>query len=229
MSVNFKDLINVPNMGANFIKGIDISHHNNTIKDWNPIKNAGMEYVIIKVSDGVNSPDKYALEHATMAQKNGLKIGYYHFAHPDSKSGGTIVADAKAEANDFFGRIKLLPLSELDFFLDLENWGPAPANDTKLKPTDYLLWVNTFINELMKVANDPAKSVVIYSRAEYLNSKLPAKHDLGKYKFWLSRYNKDYKKAITPKGWKDWYLWEFAEDGSFANNMGTFDLNIMRK
>ncbi|MEO8148076.1 MAG: glycoside hydrolase family 25 protein [Bacteroidia bacterium] len=229
MPSNFSDLINVPNLETNFIKGIDLSHHNSTIKDWNSIRNAGIAFAIIKVSDGVNSPDKYASEHATMAQKKGLKIGYYHFAHPDTKSGGNIIADAKAEANDFMSRLKTLPHSDLDFFLDLENWGPAPQNDSSLNPVDYLLWANTFIDELLRAANEPGKSVVIYSRKEYLDRKLPGNHNLGKYKFWISRYINDYNKAIAPVGWNDWYLWQFTETGAFANNMGTFDLNIMRK
>jgi lysozyme len=214
---NFKDLpINLP---SNFKFGIDISHNNERL-DWPAFKNAACEFVFIKVSEGVGTPDGRASIHVQEAKQQNFRIGYYHFCHADKRNGGTIESDATAEAKDALSRMQNLPAGDLPFVLDLED------DNTPLSPNEYLLWVRTFINTITFSSPEP---VMIYSRAEFLNRRLPPDHDLGKHKLWISRFptNPDVNKISPPIGWVDWSIWQYKESGIIGSS-SKIDLNIMK-
>ncbi|MCG7319773.1 glycoside hydrolase family 25 protein [Brevibacillus laterosporus] len=42
-----------------------------------------MKYAFIKATEGTSLVDKKLKENAQGAYKVGIKVGYYHFAHPD--------------------------------------------------------------------------------------------------------------------------------------------------
>ena len=215
---NFKDLpLNLP---PNFKLGVDISHHNEQL-DWPAFKNAGCEFVFIKVSDGVGTPDKQATLNAQAALQQTFRIGYYHFCHADTKSGGTIQADATAEANDAISRVKNLPPADMPFVLDLED------DNTPLPTVQYLNWVNTFIATISPFS---PKGIMIYSRKEFLDRRLPHDHSLGQnIKLWISKYpsHPDVNNVPSPIGWDDWSIWQYKDSGIIGTS-GNVDLNIMK-
>jgi lysozyme len=215
---NFKDL--PANLPPDFKFGIDLSHHNTRL-DWQAFKNAGCEFVFIKTSDGVGSPDNQASFHAQNALQQNFRIGYYHFCHADRKSGGTIEKDAEAEAKDAVSRMQNLPSADLPFVLDLED------DNTPLLPNQYLIWVNTFIATITPFS---AKGIMIYSRKEFLDRRLPGGHGLGQQaKLWISRYpeHPDASNVASPIGWDDWSIWQYKETGVIGSS-SPIDLNIMK-
>lgn len=211
------------NLPLNYQVGIDISHHNDHI-NWVDIKNSEVCFVYIKLSEGVGTPDAKALEHANNAKRLGLKIGYYHFCRPDQRNGGTVISDATAEALEALKLIAGLPTADMPLVLDLED--QPPKWDTPLNTNDYLLWVNTFVSQ---IAQKSDLSCMIYSRKEYLDRKLPANHQLGINKFWVSYYpnHPDANHVACPKGWNDWAMWQFTESGSIGGNT-KLDINILK-
>ncbi|TPG45337.1 glycoside hydrolase family 25 protein [Flavobacterium pectinovorum] len=218
ITIKVPDLpINLPNP---YRVGIDISHHN-IIPDWQGIKNCGVTSVYIKLSEGVGTPDKMASQNALKAKQFGLNIGYYHFCRPDTRNGGIIISDAIAEAEEAIRLMSGITNSNLPLVLDLEN---QKSWDTPLNANDYEKWINHFITRI----NESGKECMIYSRKEYLDRKLPATHDLGKYKLWISRYTlKDCNKVELPVGWNDWAMWQYREDGIIGTN-GKLDINIIK-
>lgn len=217
---NFKNLPS--NLPIGFSFGVDVSHHNDA-PDWNAFKNAGCEFVYIKTSEGVGTPDMQAAMHVRNAKQQNFRIGYYHFCRPDTRNGGSVISDAEAEANEVIGRIANLALPDLPVVLDLEdqlNW------DSPLDKADYLVWIETFI-EIINAHF--TKGVMLYSRKEYLDKKLPLNHGLGKHKLWMSYYpaNPDATKVPVPNGWSDWSVWQYTEHGAIGNNPKV-DLNILK-
>jgi lysozyme len=201
--------------------GIDVSHYN-YIPDWSVIKNAGVSFTYIKISEGVGSPDTSAGGHAIAAQQAGLKLGYYHFCRPDTRNGGTVFNDANAEADDAMSRIAVIPKPDLPLVLDLED---NPPWDTPLDSNDYLEWINTFISRIQSVSG---LDVMLYSRKSYLDIKLPIDHNLGKYKLWISNYSATVcNKVACPVGWADWVMWQYCENGKIAGN-SNLDINILK-
>lgn len=201
--------------------GIDISHHN-VLPDWRGIKNSGVSFSYIKLSEGVGTPDVKAGEHASIAKQNGFKIGYYHFCRPDTRNGGTVTSDATAEADEALSLISAITKPDLPLVLDLEDNQPW---DTPLHPADYLLWINTFIN---RIKSNSGFDIMLYSRKSYLNEKLPQGHGLGKYKLWIANYSvKDCNRVTCPDGWNDWAIWQYCEDGVIGAN-AKLDINILK-
>ncbi|RAP25698.1 hypothetical protein C2W64_02410 [Brevibacillus laterosporus] len=47
-----------------------------------------MKYAFIKATEGTGFVDKKLRENATQAHENGIKVSYYHFAHPDPTGSG---------------------------------------------------------------------------------------------------------------------------------------------
>ena len=210
------------NLPADFRLGVDVSHHNG-IPDWDAFKNADANFVFIKISEGVGTKDQKAKENAANAKAKGLRIGYYHFCHPDTKSGGSVVNDAIAEANEALQAMADLPKADLPLVLDLEDWS---GGDSILDKTNYLLWVTTFLKRIKdKTGIDP----MIYSRKEYLDRKLPSNHGLGNHKLWLSFYpgQPDCNRTPCPVGWNDWAIWQYTAKGTIGNSP-VLDINILK-
>jgi lysozyme len=222
----FDDIINLP-AAMQIVKGVDVSHHNGTI-DWGAIVNAGCEFAYIKMSDGVGTPDVNAPDNARNARNAGLKIGYFHFARPDTTNGGTIESDAIAEANEVYNTVVNLPGYDLPPMIDFEDV-PNEGWDSPLAPDEYLLWITTFTRQLRANIPLPGKKFLLYSRKTYLENKLTAAPDLANdYKLWLSRYSADYNDAETINFWTDWDVWQFTQVGTIYPN-SLIDLDIWKR
>jgi GH25 family lysozyme M1 (1,4-beta-N-acetylmuramidase) len=209
------------NLPPGFILGADVSHHNNK-PDWPAIVNAGAQFVWIKISEGVGSPDPMAATHATNAHNAGLAIGYYHFGRPDKRNAPTVAADATAEADEAFKIISKLPAPSLTMAVDLENesnW------DTPLTKDEYNIWVETFCARTEALQGRPP---VLYTYKAYMDTKLPKGHELGRFKLWQANYTvKDCNKLVCASGWQDWAVWQFTGSASLGGNK-KLDLSIMK-
>jgi lysozyme len=209
------------NLPSPFRVGIDISHHN-VLPDWDALRLAGLSFVYIKISEGVGTPDVKAKDLAKHASQCQFKTGYYHFCRPDRKNGGTVKADATAEADDALSRMSSIGQAHLPLVMDLEDqqhW------DTPLDPKDYLSWINIFMG---RIQDKTGMTPIIYSRKEYLDRRLPPDHNLGNCKLWISRYAlSDPRQLEMPVGWHDWSLWQYCENGVIAGN-AKLDINILK-
>jgi lysozyme len=209
------------NIGKRNLMGkiIDVSANNGLI-DWSKVANDGVTDVIIRLSLGFNTKDKKADAYSKAAAAAGIRVSYYHFAYPDKKTGETVVDDAKNEANYFTRLFKggLMPAPHW-LALDLEKW--ENDADSPLNKNEYLQWVVTFLHE---VYNATGKTCLLYSNTPYLNSHLPPTHGLGQVPLWISNYNPVTKPPL-PKGWKDYYMWQYSEKGRIRGINGFCDLN----
>ena len=79
------------------MKGIDISNNNGSI-DFNKVKSAGIEVVIIKATEGVDWIDPLLEEHYNNACGKGFSIGFYHFMSEKT--------NPSKQAEDFYKAIK---------------------------------------------------------------------------------------------------------------------------
>jgi uncharacterized protein YjdB/GH25 family lysozyme M1 (1,4-beta-N-acetylmuramidase) len=72
-------LISESASASTYMKGIDVYSGTN-ITDWNAVKNAGVQAVYIKLTDGLTYNNPQALAQYNGAKSVGLKVGAYHFA-----------------------------------------------------------------------------------------------------------------------------------------------------
>ena len=103
-------------------KGIDIYSEDN-VYDWTAVKNAGIQFVYIKATEGVSYVNPKLAEQYSGAKSAGLLVGFYHFASNNN------------------------PIDEYNYFNNTISSYQAdlyPALDYELTESDY-----NFINQFM--------------------------------------------------------------------------------
>lgn len=97
------------------IKGIDVSENNGYI-DFNAVKAAGYEFVIVRASYGRHGRDEMFLDNVTRAHDAGLLVGAYHYDY------STTADDALANTLNCKAAIEEAGvLLELPVFYDMED------------------------------------------------------------------------------------------------------------
>jgi lysozyme len=201
------------------VKIIDVSS-NNGVVDFNKVKAAGVERCFIRTSLGYGTLDKDCIANANAVEAAGISPSYYHFAYPDTKSGGNVVNDATAEANYFCDCLEKVPAFE---FLAVDCEPFSSSSDTPLSPDDYALWLTTFLNTV-KARN--GADCLVYTYADYLNHRLPDNHLLGSYRLWIANYE-NIPNPPCPKGWADWFMWQYNEIGTVDGITGHVDCTML--
>jgi GH25 family lysozyme M1 (1,4-beta-N-acetylmuramidase) len=97
------------------MRGIDVSE-NNGVVDWQAVKNAGIEFAIIRSSYGKNSKDEMFSRNVSGAKAAGLIVGAYHYSYALN------IYDAIQEARNCREVINSTgQLLELPVFFDMED------------------------------------------------------------------------------------------------------------
>ena len=97
------------------MKGIDVSYHNGAV-DWEAVKEAGIEFVIMRSSYGLQSKDTMFSQYVAGAKTVGLKVGAYHYSYALG------VEDAVQEAVNCRETIESTgQLLEMPVFFDMED------------------------------------------------------------------------------------------------------------
>ncbi|KZL94380.1 GH25 family lysozyme [Clostridium magnum] len=112
------------------MKGIDVSNNQGAI-DFQQVKNAEVEIVYIKASEGLSFIDPYLKVNYETAKLAGLKVGFYHFLRHN---------DPVAEAQHFLQAVEGLNADCL-YICDIEgdNWSISEASNAVRQFADYLL------------------------------------------------------------------------------------------
>lgn len=183
------------------IKGIDISHWQNDAGpiDWNKVKKDGVEFVIVKATEGTGYVDPYFKANVKNAKKVGLKVGAYHFARFETES------KMKAELNHFLKTIKGMGLT-YPAVLDLED---QSLNVSKSKLTD-------LAKQFLDGIEDAGYFAMLYTYTSYIDSKLD-ESKLKDYALWMARY--------SSKLGRDADIWQYSQTGKVNGIKGDVDLN----
>lgn len=116
------------------VTGIDISAHNGTI-NFEEVAGDGVDFVMIKATEGATFKDRAFPDNVRRARKAGLKVGAYHFFRFDRPGH----MQALNLLNSIRGRNLDLPLA-----IDVEEWtNPGNESDQAVlgrlwEMTDYL-------------------------------------------------------------------------------------------
>ena len=187
------------------IEGIDVSHWQGKI-DFNKVKKAGKEFVILKAggSDGSYYMDNKYLQNYTAATAAGLHVGAYYFAGRYSYGRAKGVADARHF-------ITLLGSLTFDYpvFIDIE----ATSRQKKAQATEYAIafcetmekagwWCGIYASDV-----DGFKYKLDYSK-------------LAKFSHWVA----DYSGSVTVC--KDFQMRQYSSKGKVAGISGSVDLDF---
>ncbi|MDD5648932.1 MAG: glycoside hydrolase family 25 protein [Candidatus Nanoarchaeia archaeon] len=204
----------------NCVLGLDCSKYQTSI-DWRKVKIAGIEFAFVKITEGATGHEDniYNVKNRVLeAQKNNVKIGYYHFARPGDI--GDPKLDATAEITNIKNHLNVLPKSNFPIVLDVEDYSKSCILKDKAKNVN--VFINTFLGAFDEVS-------ILYSFRLFFDSN--TNHTFGMNPLWIANYPKDPNKTLPtlPKGWTEWKIWQFTDKGKIDGYNGNIDLNVMKK
>lgn len=188
--------------GDKMLKGIDISRYQNGIA----IKNLNIDFVIVKITEGVGYTDPNYKQFLEEAMASNKKIGIYHFARPDL--GNTAFDEATwfiTKAKDYLKKAILV--------LD---WEVNVSNTT---------WAYDF---LKTVYEKTGIRPVIYMSASPANTYDWERVVKGNFGLWVASYGANTgAPGIKPtnKYWPFYILWQYTSKGYINGYSKNLDLN----
>ncbi len=193
------------------IMGIDVSEHNGTL-DWAKLKEAGVEFAIIRTGYGQGHIDSQFENNMIGAAKQGIPVGIFHFSYALN------IEDVKREAKFVLNLIKNYKITFpvfYDFEYDTVNY--AKKQKITLGKKEFNEFSVAFLNIIEKAGYTPG----IYYNLDYYHRYVDT-NIVGKYCFWYAHYT-------TNPTLKNYDLWQYTETGRLAGFNKNFDINIMKQ
>ena len=206
---DFKEIVNSHKTDDTLV-GIDVSKWQGAI-DFSKVKEAGAEFVIIRVGhqNGVGGEyvlDPYFKRNISDAIENDLDVGIYFYSYADSKK------EARKQAEWVIKQIKDYDIT-LPIAFDFESF--TLFNSMNLS----LYQLNEVAESYFSTLEDAGYDTMLYGSKNYLNA-------IWKYntnKVWLAHYTDktDYD--------KDYMMWQVWQDGVIDGINGFVDIDILYK
>lgn len=203
----------------NFMRGIDISHHQNDKGkvDLKTARAAGYEFCIVKCTQGTTYKDQFYEKNKKMTREAGMLFGVYHFAgNFNPKDQKNYPQDPIKEAEQFLKHVGDLLPGEI-VVLDFETH--------VLK--DPVGWCSTWLKHVeSKLGFRP----MLYTYHEFLKKYDWTKVSSANYGLWAARYglqqqnpNNLFRPATG--SWDFFAIWQYCSKGSVPGLIGNIDLN----
>ena len=188
--------------------GIDVSSWQGDI-NFEKIKNAGVEFIMIRVGSTKGTNKEYFLDekfikNITGANKYNIDVGVYFYSY--SNSNESAIKDAKWVLNQIDGYDINLPIA-----YDFEDWNNF--NNYNLSFFGLTNMAESFLDTVKKEGYDG----MLYGSKAYLeNIWLPTKYDK-----WVAHYtdNTDYKGKYR--------MWQLTNNGKIDGISGPVDIDIL--
>ncbi len=183
--------------------GIDVSRNNGVIKWHEVAKDKKIQFVFIKATEGKGYVDPHYRRNITMARKEGLKVGSYHFF--TSKSSATA---------QFLHFMSVVKKSEQDLIpvLDVEELGIKGK------------WEGEQLQDSVRVFAEFVKKhygkyPIIYTNEHFYNKELG--HQFNRYYLFVANY----KSSPSVHGDGKHNIWQFSKRGHLHGIGERVDLN----
>lgn len=190
-----------------YIYGIDVSEWQGEI-DYTVVREAGIEFVYIKATEGQRFIDSYFEENYINAKSNGMKIGVYHYLIARTEE------EARLEARHF---VKTIAGKEIDckLAMDFENFG-----ELSIKEINNIAKI--FLEEVEELSG---KEVIIYSDA--YNARNIFSYELTIYPLWIAEY--EVEEPSNNEKWRNWEGWQYTDIGRINGIDGYVDRDYFTK
>lgn len=206
-------------MGTEIFSGIDVSSHNGTI-DWVAVSKTDTKFSFVKLTEGRTHNNPKRKENWEGAKKNGIVVGGYHFARPDTDFS---LEDSIEEAKHFINALRIVGWEkgvDLAPVLDLEA-GMKTDDEYNAK------WAVKFCEYIESQLG--VKPIVYTAKwfwdAYLASSKSETLDKLTKYPVWWAHYTTNMQEDPNIVGWKNWDIWQWTGSGYVNGIAGKVDRN----
>lgn len=190
--------------------GIDISKWQEDI-DFEKIKNAGVEFIIIRIGTAAGRDGEYILDpkferNITEANKYNIPVGLYYYSYADSIEHA--VNDAEWVLNQIKGKGYKI---DLPITFDWENWNTFNSYNMSF----YKL--SACAEAFLDLCEEQGYKGMLYGSKNYLEQIwFPTE-----YPIWLAHYTE--KTNYTG----DYMIWQLCEDGKIDGIENAVDINVL--
>ena len=185
----------------NIYEGIDISSWQGDI-DFEQVKNAGIEVVYIKASEGRTLIDPCFEQNYANAKANGLKVGFYHYVTARSEYDAIVQAE-------FFSSVIEGKEPDCKPAMDFESFGSLDIDE-----------INSIgLAFMRKVEELTGKEVVIYSNT--YNASYRFGGELTTYPLWVAQWQ--VSEPQDNGNWSTWAGWQYTSKGILPGIEGYVD------
>jgi GH25 family lysozyme M1 (1,4-beta-N-acetylmuramidase) len=194
-------------------RGVDVSTHNGAV-DWNRIKDDGIDFAMIKATQGRSVTGTYRdftdskfTANITGAATVGLDVGVYHYLTAQT------VTEAMAEAEYFLSVI-------YPYKNKITMYAAVDVEEDKYLPKDKKLLtqiVNTFCSRVYSAGFDP----IVYTNPDYLEHRLT---NVSAWPLWLALWrNKNNVPAVEQ--YPNLRIWQWGTE-TVPGILGRIDANL---
>lgn len=182
-------------------KGIDVSRYQKKI-DWQRVKEAKVEFVYVKATEGATYTDPYFKQNIAGARNVGIPVGVYHFFR--------MTSNAQAQFNHFKKvvgnrKMDLIPMIDIEV-----NDGCSKSQIQKRLDALIALFKKEY-----------GCSPMIYSSQEFYNKYLAPRYN--RYHLYLGRYGGS-RPVIDGTG--SYTIWQYTRRGKIDGI--TTDVDVCR-
>ena len=204
--IKYSDIVST-HKNENTKIGIDVSKWQGNI-DFNKLKQAGVEFVIIRVGTGLGFgkeyvEDAYFRQNIKGAIDANIPVGVYFYSYATTKE------EAKNEARWVYNIIKDYNIT-LPVVFDWESW--SSFNSLNLSMHDINEIADAFLDEISSLGYKG----MLYGSRNYLQKIWNTD-----YPIWLAHYTKQ----TNYEG--DYYIWQLCDNGRVSGINGYVDINVM--
>lgn len=196
-----KSYIITPDPAKYPVRGIDLSVHNGQT-DFETIKAAGVQFVMLKASEGATHQDKRFVENMRKAGKAGLKVGAYHFFRFN--------VPGHLQALNFLNAVRGRHL-DFPIVVDVEDWGNTSNVDNKE--------VVESLTEMVDYLESRGHRVMLYTNKEGFQAYI-ADNRLAELPLWICSFTDPPLADSIP-----WLVWQHSHRGRIDGVGGAVDLN----
>lgn len=189
--------------------GIDISRWQGDI-DFNKLKNAGVEFVIMRIGVEVSLGEEISMDskyeqNIKLAKSAGLDVGVYLYS---------IALDKKTAKKQAEWVIKTLDDIDLELGVTFDWESFNKWQEYKLSFHD----INSIADTFLSTIENAGYKGMLYSSKFYLENIWNNKNN---YKVWLAHYTNE----TNYKG--EYYIWQMCNDGKIDGINGDVDIDIL--
>jgi lysozyme len=186
------------------VKGMDVSYYQGTI-DWTKVKADGVQYAIIRVSDGLNTPDTKFDSYWAGSRAAGVLHGAYQFFEPSQ--------DPIAQADMLLAKIGTLKPDDLPPTIDVEATGGLTPAQVAAKVKQWVAHVKA------AVGRDP----IVYTGMYFWRDNVGGANVLPS-----PLFHAQYTSAACPDiaaPWTTWHFWQYTSTGAVNGISGSVDID----